>query len=370
MANRPNSRFIISALAVLLVLPQPALAQSLPWVERLEGGSGSIQNSGNSSYRPARVGTRIRLDEAVLPGPRTRMVVRCPNNTRSRAVPGRRSGIGLVCPDVKTVRRSRGDSDILDLRRGSFPYEPGIASARPTFAWPPLAGAQFYRVELYRRGNRATERLWWAEVSNQTVSYNGLELEPGQSYSLVVTPGGAGEGCGFADWRQGRCSQSNFRRLTAAESALLAEATAATEGIGGEEKLLALAYAYGNIPVPHEGPTKSVIGDVWAVIDLLAPLVAVGEQPPAVYALLGESYLRAGWFDQAQEAFATAEYGATLAGDYRTRLEARLGLAKVALWQQREDQAESHVWSALGDASALEDWDQANILLQLLRKLG
>ena len=354
----------------MLVLPQSALAQSLPWVERLEGGSGSIQNSGDSSYRPARVGTRIRLDEAVLPGPRTRMVVRCPNNTRSRAVPGRRSGIGLVCPDVKTVRRSRGDNDILDLRRGSFPYEPGIASAQPTFVWPSLAGAQFYRVELYRRGDGTTEQLWWTEVSTQTVSYNGPELEPGQSYSLVVIPGGAEAGCDLADRRQGRCVQSNFRRLTTAENEALALATAAVEDIPGEEKTLALAYAYGNITVPQpDGPARSVTGDVWAVLDLLAPLEAEN-QPPAVSALLGESYLRAGWFDQAREAFAAAEYEATLTGDYRTRLEARLGLAKVALWQQREDQAESHVWSALGDASALEDWDQANILLQLLRKLG
>ncbi|MEM7796914.1 MAG: hypothetical protein AAF579_21000, partial [Cyanobacteria bacterium P01_C01_bin.118] len=42
-------------------------AMALPWVERLEGGSAAIQNSGDTSYRPASVGARIGLDEAVLP---------------------------------------------------------------------------------------------------------------------------------------------------------------------------------------------------------------------------------------------------------------------------------------------------------------
>ena len=97
-------------------------AMALPWVERLEGGSAAIQNSGDTSYRPASVGAQIGLDEAVLPSPRARMVVRCPNNTRSRVVPGRISGIGLICPNLGIARRSRGENEVLALNNGTFPY--------------------------------------------------------------------------------------------------------------------------------------------------------------------------------------------------------------------------------------------------------
>ena len=233
-------------------------ALALPWIERLEGGSAAIQNSGDTSYRPASVGARIGLDEAVLPSPRTRMVVRCPNNTRSSVVPGRISGIGLICPDLGIIRRSRGEDDVLALNRGDFPYELRVIEELPLLAWPELfsdresqvvplssllegevpqaegarplaldaepplsvpllkgdtnaqANSPAYQVSVHRSEPDGLQQIWQSEASLTGVQYDGPPLEDGISYSLIVETEAADSLCGEGDpggerWRLGRC---------------------------------------------------------------------------------------------------------------------------------------------------------------------
>ena len=84
--------------------------------------------------------------------------------------------------------------------------------------------------------------------------------------------------------------------------------------------------------------------------------------------LLGDSYLRAGWIEAAQGAFMDAERIASRAGDFETRLAARLGLAKVAVWRMQP--AADYLCGALRDASYGEDLEQADTIVQLIRKLS
>lgn len=349
------------------------MAAALPRVERLEGGGAVIQNSEGTSFREVHLDDLIGLDEAVLPSPQTRLLVRCPNNTRRRVIPGRWSGIGLICPDLGVVRRSRNENDLLLLNSGVFPYVLRVAEQSPTLSWPELLGVGRYQVSVYRlEQDELGDRLWQTETAATRIDYGGPPLELGRSYGLIVEPvttdppeQRCGEGVteqaasGVARWRRGDCFRADLRRLdpepveqlTAAAAAL--EATVVDEVTG----LLALAYRYA-----ESGGYGDVIG-------LVEPLAARGEQSAAVYQLLGDGYLRSGWFEQAQAAYEAAQRLATESGDYRTRLEAKLGLAKVAAWRMQSEQAVDYLWSALGDVSYVRDPAQADVIVQWLNRL-
>ena len=379
---------LVLSILSLGVMANTALA--LPWVERLEGGSAAIQNSGDTSYRPASVGAQIGLDEAVLPSPRARMVVRCPNNTRRRVVPGRISGIGLICPNLSIARRSRGENEVLALNNGTFPYVLQVLDERPTLAWPglseefsdgeglqtvqraaqmPSAGfdemsqpsLQTYRVSVYRVEQTQLEPIWQIETLENSIEYDGPPLEPGETYSLIADTTDAetlcGEGnTGLQRWRLGECFRMNFQRLDT--DVTLGEASLNAGALDAETRVLALAYAYRGA------------GAYGQVLKLIAPLVGAGDQPAAVYELWADSYWRLGWVDEAKAAFERAERVATRDGDFQTRLAAKLGLVEIAAWQMQSETAVDYLWEALRDASYEQDQDQANVILQLIRKLS
>ena len=377
------------------VLSAEAVA-ALPEINRVERGSAAIR-AGNGLYRSAEVGDRLDLNEAVLPSARSRVVVTCPNNTRRRVTPGRLSGIGIICPDVRTAQRSRNENDLLLLNGGVFPYITRVVDDRPaTFAWPELletetaitagAGAQRYVVSLHRLGQDApVERVWQAETAETFVAYDGPPLEMEVTYGLIVevaideqTDKLAGELCGegavaerdsgAGRFRRGLCFRENVQRLTADEASELAAAVMAIEAEGVEGRSLA-----GELQTLALGDRYAESGVHSAVVDLLAPLVANGEQgseqPGAVYALLAESYLRLGHIEQAQVAYRKAEELAVRAGDYPTRLAANLGLAKVAAWRMRPERAVDYLWAALRDVSYVRDGGEADVIVQWLDKL-
>ena len=368
-----NQIFISLSMAMAGLVYTADVAAALPWVERLQGGGAVIQNAEGTNFRGASEGDRIGLDEAVLPSPETRMLVRCPNNTRRRATPGRLSGIGIICPDVDVVRRSRNENDLLLLSRGVFPYGLRVVDGAPTLGWPELTGVERYQVSVYRiERDELIERLWQAETAATRLDYDGPPLELGNAYGLIVEPVTAdpseqlcGEGraeqagSGLARWRRGDCYRAEIQRLEPEEAGRLTETVAALEATGLDEVTgaLALAYRYGEL------------GVYGRAIGLVEPLAARGDQPAAVYQLLGDSYLRSGWFEQAETAYEAAQRLATRSGDYRTRLEAKLGLAKVAAWRIQSEQAVEYLWSALRDVSYVRDSAQADVIVQWLNKL-
>ena len=125
-----------------------------------------------------------------------------------------------------------------------------------------------------------------------------------------------------------------------------------------ETSALAVFYAY------------QQAGLLYKAEALMRLLVTGREQSAAMYVLLANNYLQAGWMDKAQIAFEEAERLATRDGDFQTRLEARLGLVKVAAWRMESEVAVGYLWAALRDASYLEDREQADVILQLIRKLS
>ena len=293
------------------------------------------------------------------------MVVRCPNNTRSNVVPGQLSNIGLICPDLGITKRSRNENDVLLLNSGVFPYELRITDDRPTLIWPAMAGVETYQVSLYQSNTDGLEKLWQGETAANSVEYDGPPLSVDVAYSVIVESQVVDMPCGEAEsdvdrWRLGGCFRANLQRLDAEEDMALTQALASVEAadFGDDEiRSLALAYAY-----REAGAYDQVIG-------LVAPLLEAGEQPAAVYELLADSYLRAGWIDQAQTAFADAERLATLDGNFQTRLAARLGLVKVMAWRMQAEVAVDYLWAAMRDVSYRQDQEQADVILQWIGKL-
>lgn len=366
------------------------VAIALPEIERVERGSAAIRG-GDGVYRDAQAGDRLELNEAVLPSANARVRVTCPNNTRRRVTPGRLSGIGIICPDVRTAQRSRNENDLLLLNGGVFPYVVRVVEAQPVLAWPSLgeeranspANPSAVTVSVYRLAQgEPSELIWRSAAEGMQLDYAGPPLAVGETYGLVVeamadTPPEEIDGeqaqalCGEGDlaefssgvgrFRRGACFRSNIQRLGEDEVAAVMAIAAETESLGPEVQILALAYRYAELGVQGE------------VVRLVAPLVASGEQNGeqlgAVYALLAESYLRLGHIEQAELAYRKAEELAVRAGDYPTRLAANLGLAKVAAWQMRPERAVDYLWAALRDVSYVRDWDQADTIVQWLGKL-
>lgn len=367
------------------------VAVALPEINRVERGSAAIRG-GNGVYRGAQAGDRLELNEAVLPSSRSRVVVTCPNNTRRRVTPGRLSGIRIICPDVRTAQRSRNENDLLLLNGGVFPYTVRVVEAQPVLAWPSLGGdqanPQTVAVSVYRlEQGEPGELIWRSEAMGMQVDYTGPPLAVGEMYGLVVeavtanvtdiTPGDAGgeqvqELCGEGDlaenssgvgrFRRGECFRSDIQRLDVDEAAALAAVAIESESeiLESEVQTLVLAYRYAE---------SGVYGEV---VRLVEPLVAIGEQSGepsgAVYQLLAESYLRLGRIEQAQIAYVRAEGLAVRAGDYRTRLAANLGLAKVAAWRVRPERAVDYLWAALRDMGYVRDQTQADEIVQWLNK--
>ncbi|MGC1525590.1 MAG: hypothetical protein WA783_06025 [Phormidesmis sp.] len=370
------------------------VAAALPEISRVEIDSAAIRG-GDGLYRRAQVGDRIELNEAVLPSTQSRVVVTCPNNTRRRVTPGRLSGIGIICPDVRTAQRSRNENDLLLLSGGVFPYTVRVVEAQPVLAWPSLGGDQVrpqaVAVSVYQLDQgEPGELMWRSEAVGMQVDYAGPPLAMGETYGVVVeaatgntpdiTPGdtdGAqgqdlcGEGdlaqhsSGIGRFRRGECFRSDIQRLGVDEAAGLAAAVMAieaeAESLESEVQTLALAYRYAE---------SGVYGEV---VRLVEPLVAIGEQSGepsgAAYQLLAEGYLRLGWIEQAQMAYARAEGLAVRAGDYHTRLAANLGLAKVAAWRGQPERSVDYLWAALRDVGYVREWEQADAIVQWLDKL-
>ncbi|MEO0373365.1 MAG: hypothetical protein AAF329_01820 [Cyanobacteria bacterium P01_A01_bin.17] len=366
------------------------VAAALPEINRVERGSAAIRGV-NGLYRSAGAGDRLELDEAVLPSARSRVVVTCPNNTRRRVTPGRLSGIGIICPDVRTAQRSRNENDLLLLNGGVFPYTVRVVEAHPVLSWPSLGGDQAnlhtVAVSMYRlEQGEPNELIWHIETEGMQVDYAGPPLAVGEMYGLVVevmtdnitdaTPRGANgeqvqELCGEGDltenssgvgrFRQGECFRSDIQRLDVDEVAALTALGIESEILEPELQALTLAYRYAESGVYSE------------VVGLVEPLVAIDEQRGepswAVYQLLAESYLRLGRIEQAQMAYARAEGLAVRAGDYHTRLAANLGLAKVAAWRVQPERVVDYLWAALRDVGYVRDQAQADEIVQWLNKL-
>lgn len=292
-------------------------AAALPTIERLQGGTAWIRAS-DGGYRNAAAGDVVGLGEAVLLSARSRLVVRCPDNTRRRVTPGRLSGVGIICPTLEVARRSRDENDLLLLSGGRFPYVVRMV------------------------GDVAAQE--WA----------------GDRCGPENTPAAAGDSTAE---RLVNCAQVEILPLTedaATELAMGIEAIEAS-GLATDTQSLALAYRYA---------ASGVHGDV---VNLLEPLLALpmasATQPAAVYQLLADSYLQLGWVALAQQMYGQAEQLAVRSGDYETRLVANLGLAKVAAWRLQPEQAVDYLWAALRDVGYVRDREHADMILQWLGKL-
>lgn len=367
---------VTAAAAVLGIVGAASVAPAqadLPVIEQIVRGTVLIERAATGRYVRARVGDTLGQQDAVLlRGERSRLDVRCPNNRLGRSpVRDVLSGIQAICPDVITVRRSRDEDEFLALLRGDFPYVTGVPDGPVVLRWPEMAGAEAgYRVAVYRQvRGELTEQLWATTVAEERVTYAGPALVAGETYGLVVEPGAVGEPlCGERDlvdnaglerWRSQRCFRTSLQPLTAATMADLQalQENLADLAVDEETAALALAHRYG------------AAGLYGPAMDLLEPLVAEGMVSASVYRLLGETYLRAGWMDAAAMAHGRALRLSPLGGDRQTPLAAAMGLAKVAAWQGDQPRAADYLWRALGESSRLRDGEQADVIVQLLRKL-
>jgi len=364
----PFTRILLVGLIGWGVLPSGAMANpDQPVIERIRRGSVLIQRDGNGLYDLAREGDTLNPQDMVLvPGAGTRVDIRCPNNSWGRPpVRGGLSGVQVICPDVGTARRSRNDNDVLLLSTGVFPYGLSLMESPGQLRWPPLAGASTYEVALYRQDQQDLgPLLWQTEATGTTVAYDGPPLAVKETYVLVVTPASAAQdqGCGatLERWRRGQCYQITMTLLQpdAIASLQALSTTLETAAIDDAAAALALAYSYAADDL-H-----------WRTIDVLEPLITNSEQPAAVYQLLATAYLQAGWINQAQQTYTQAQQLAAMSGDRSTHLQATLGLAKVAAWQLDSAATKDHLWRALATVSDSQDLDQADNIVQWLRKLN
>jgi hypothetical protein len=365
-----------AAAAVLGIVWAASVAHAnadLPVIERIVRGTVLIERAATGRYERAQVGDTLGQQDAVLlRGERSRLDVRCPNNRLGRSpVRDVLSGIQAICPDVTTVRRSRDEDEFLALLRGDFPYVTGVPDGPVVLRWPEMAGAEAgYRVAVYRQvRGELTEQLWATTVAEEWVAYGGPALVAGETYGLVVEPGAAGEPlCGKRDgagdaglerWRSQQCLRTPIQLLTAELSPDLQalQENLADLAVDEETAALALAHRYG------------AAGLYWPMMDLLEPLVAGETALASGYRLLGDAYLQAGWMDAAAVAYGRALRMSTVGADRQTPLAAAMGLAKVAAWQGDQPRAADYLWRALGESSRLRDGEQADLIVQLLRKL-
>ena len=369
------------------------LLRSLPWallgiglagspvhadtvrIEQIAGGNAYVQLSGSSGYRFASEEDVLGVGDALLPGPNTQVTVRCPNGNFSPLVPGRLSGIRVFCPDVQSITRFRGENDLLALNRGDFPYRVRVLAAQPTLRWPELPDADGYRVRVFEQHptDGLTTPPWESETDTTAIAYAGPALRPEVDHVLVVeslagesAEADAAVPCGEAEaaetgnpWRSGECFRVRVSRLDAAAAAALTADVAAIEAESDDAAAQALALAY----------RYEAAGMYWQAIAELERLMAQGEQPSAVHQLLGEAYLQAGWIERARAAYESAHRLALAEGASWTQLEASLGLAKVAAWRMQPQAAAGYLWTALGEVSQVQDWDQADVIVQWLGRL-
>lgn len=366
-----NSRKLVILLMTALIscLGDVSFAQALPRIENLRG-SAAIRSAQNGAYRRAAVGDRIGIGEALLPSPLSRVLVRCPNNTRRRATPGRLSGVTLICPDVTVTQRSRDESVLLILNAGRFPYVENVIELSE-FQWPTLPGTERYHASLYRlEQDSPVEQIWEIETVDTSVIYDGPTLDSDTIYSLVVESSNDEKTettCGFGRAesddvtrsRKGLCYRLSLQKLPTVEVERLDESIAATNSSGLDEitQTLANAYRYSEANAYSE------------VVRLLLPLLENDEQIAALHQLLADSYLHLGWIEEAKAEYEVLESLAFSTGDYTSRLDARVGLANIAAWQMQPDLSVDYLWLALWDASYERDRARADNIVQWLIKL-
>lgn len=324
---------VIGGLAIAPIISIPA--QAADRIIEIRGGAASVTKVTGRGY-PALVGTLLWAGDRLRPERGTVVVVRCDNGTlrEIRYV----AGLGTICPDsvgIRTSNTGRGEDDFLSVLFGTFDYGTQVMEAMPTLRWNGVEGATMYKVQVWS----GDEMLWETEEDGVQAPYEGVGLDLGQRYQMIVTA--------LAGEEVLERSRILLRRLGQDEAetvGALVERTKAAE-LSGEGRSLALAQLYVDVGDSLLDPPDGS-GLVWQGIEELEVLVEQGNETPFTHQLLGDLYLQVGLLEQAKGQYERVLELTRRQDDVRTRAAAWVGLANLAA-------ADSFVAYEMDDAAAV-----------------
>ncbi|WP_377963605.1 hypothetical protein [Almyronema epifaneia] len=337
--------FISTILLAVSSLLQSAIAAE-PEIVEIQGGNVFVQQTGQSGYRIGFRGLELRSGDVVLPGPRTRVTVRCRPQANPRPVP-RRLALSQICPDLVRSTDSRNDADFLALLAGDFPYVTQLLPETSTLRWPALPGETVYQVQLLALEplQPASDDpfeilppalvetlLWEMETTETAIAYSGSALSPNGRYTLRVS-------------RAETIYELPLQPLAAAPLARVQTTVADlnAQTVTEIEQALALGYLY------------EEVGLYWQAIAVLEPLSDRAELGATEHQLLANCYLRTAAYQAAAQHYETAIALAVQTGDTLTQAAAYVGLAKAAAATQDRGLAAQYLRRSLVYYRLLQD---------------
>ncbi len=338
---------LLLLMAIVSVEPL-AFAQSsanLPRTARIQSitGKGKVRIDGESPPRRFFAGVRTELNKGdlIFPEKGVRVTILCPDGSRRSVNAGVPSGLGTICLVWRTdATRGTQDPNVAGGIDTSIPYliaprHTLLLSATPLLRWNPVSGTNQYTVEV----KSPTGTVWKTETKEAQISYAGKPLEPGTTYSLLVTT------------NTGRSSQEDktpggelvasldFKVLRSSEAK---EVRAMTEKLlqsnpKDEAATLMLATYYGDYVLPSNAiPAYGLSQDNYQTYSLSAEAISLletqiqqGNQSPALYRTLGDLYWQTGLLRLAGEAYTKAIAQVQTPEDLEEWTLASYGLGKV-----------------------------------------
>lgn len=340
------SLFLLIAIAsVAPVAVAQSSAANLPRTARIQSiiGKGKVRIDGESPPRKFMAGVRTELNKGdlIFPEKGVRVTILCPDGSRRSVSAGVPSGLGTICLVWRTdATRGTQDPNVAGGIDSSIPYlitprHTLLLSATPLLRWNPVVGANQYTVEV----RSPTSTVWKTQTRETQISYAGKPLEPGTTYSLVVTT------------NMGRSSQEDKTpggELTASLDFKVLRPSEAKEVRTMTEKLLQsnpqdetaalmLATYYGDYVLPSGAiAAYGLSQDNYQTYSLSAEAIALletqvhqGKQSPALYRTLGDLYWQTGLLRLAGEAYTTAIAQVQTPEDLEEWTLASYGLGKV-----------------------------------------
>lgn len=265
----------IALILGLITLFTPAQAQqnSLNFISDMRGDV-KIKRASQRNYRQAYRGDTLNSSDSLRLGRGAYVEVLCDNsNTWYPKSPGTHK-VSIGCPSIGgSVRRSSNRLPTRPIQDPNIPYvisprNTRILTTKPTLRWNPVEGANSYEVRIQGIGF-----MWQTEVEGTGVAY-GCEklLQPGAGYELVVN---ADNGASSLEE-----SSIRFYLLEEKEAGSIRSEVEQLQKrpLSEEGKALALVYLYRRNGLQAEA------------IEVLADLVAAGNETTAVHLLLADLY--------------------------------------------------------------------------------
>jgi len=336
------------------VLQEGAIADT---IVEIRGGTATIDRTNPRHRQSAQPGMSLVAGDLIYPGAGAVVEIRCSNGNFRQV----RSlvGLGDICPESLGQlypRNGRGENDFLLFLNDLFDYATQVVDAQPELRWSPVEGATSYRVQMLQND----ELVWEETVSNTSLTYGG-ELEPGESYTLIVT---AVDGSGIGQ-------RLLLRRISEEEVTEVQEAAVQIEAaeLSEEGRAIALAQVYQQVAQPTTLPPEGA-GLVLELIPVLEAVIESGSQNAYLHGLLGNLYLQVGLVEDAQHQYEETIWLTTTRQDLLSRAASWVGLANIAAIAGDKARADEYLQLAQVNYGAIANNERVERIDEWLNKLN